>query len=49
MQPLRTEILSYLATHNVMTIASCHENLPWAAAVFYASDGFDLYFLSNPH
>lgn len=31
-----------------MTIASCDGNLPWAAAVFYASDNFDLYFFSNP-
>ena len=45
---LRLEISAYLQTHNVMTIASCHENVPWAAAVFYASDGFDLYFLSSP-
>jgi uncharacterized protein YhbP (UPF0306 family) len=46
--PLRTELLKYLATHNVMTIASSSENVPWASAVFYASAGFVLYFLSNP-
>ncbi len=46
--PLRQEILSYLTTHNVMTIASCDRNVPWAAAVFYANDEFDLYFFSNP-
>ncbi|MBI1956555.1 MAG: pyridoxamine 5'-phosphate oxidase family protein [Acidobacteria bacterium] len=45
---LRRDILKYLKTHNVMTISSCHKNVPWAAAVFYASDGFDLYFFSNP-
>ncbi len=45
---LRRSIRDYLATHNVMTIASCDGNVPWAAAVFYASDGFDLYFFSNP-
>jgi uncharacterized protein YhbP (UPF0306 family) len=45
---LRREMLEYLETHHVMTIASCAKNIPWAAAVFYASDGFDLYFLSNP-
>lgn len=45
---LRLELLDYLATHNVMTIASCDANVPWAAAVFYASDEFVLYFLSNP-
>jgi nitroimidazol reductase NimA-like FMN-containing flavoprotein (pyridoxamine 5'-phosphate oxidase superfamily) len=31
-----------------MTIASCRRSLPWAAAVFYASDGFELYFFSKP-
>ena len=45
---LRRDLLDYLATHNVMTIASCDRNVPWAAAVFYASDEFDLYFFSNP-
>jgi hypothetical protein len=45
---LRRDILGYLASHNVMTIASCDRNVPWAAAVFYASDEFDLYFFSNP-
>ena len=45
---LRRDILDYLAAHNVMTIASCDGNVPWAAAVFYASDEFDLYFFSNP-
>ena len=35
-------ILEYLETHNVMTIASCSQDVPWAAAVFYASDGLDL-------
>lgn len=45
---LRQDILNYLATHNVMTIASCHKNVSWAAAVFYASEGFDLYFFSSP-
>jgi uncharacterized protein YhbP (UPF0306 family) len=45
---LRHDILAYLAAHNVMTIASCDQNVPWAAAVFYASDEFDLYFFSKP-
>ena len=46
---LQRELLEYLQEHYVMTIASCHENVPWAAAVFYASDDFVLYFLSNPN
>ena len=45
---LRRDILEYLETHNVMTIASCVKDVPWAAAVFYASEGLDLYFFSNP-
>ena len=47
-ETIRREILDYLATHHVMTIASCDQNVPWAAAVFYASDEFELYFFSNP-
>jgi uncharacterized protein YhbP (UPF0306 family) len=45
---LHLDLLAYLVAHNVMTIASCDGNVPWAAAVFYASDEFDLYFFSNP-
>jgi len=40
--------LDYLATHRVTTLATHGPSGPWAAAVFYASDGFDLYFLSSP-
>ncbi len=47
-EALRREMLDYLETHNVMTIASCKGNVPWAAAVFYASDEFALYFFSSP-
>ena len=47
-EDLRRRILDYLAAHNSMTIASCQQNVPWASAVFYANDEFDLYFLSNP-
>ncbi|HWP83776.1 MAG TPA: pyridoxamine 5'-phosphate oxidase family protein [Terriglobia bacterium] len=47
-QRLRGELLAYLASHHVMTIASCRRNVPWAAAVFYANDDFLLYFLSHP-
>ena len=31
-----------------MTVATASGGTPWAAAVFYASDGFTLYFLSDP-
>jgi uncharacterized protein YhbP (UPF0306 family) len=42
----RAAALSYLRAHNVMTLATSGTQGLWAAAVFYASDGFDLVFLS---
>jgi hypothetical protein len=42
---LRATIRAYLEAHRVMTVATAG---PWAAAVFYVSDGFDLFFLSSP-
>ena len=42
---MRDEALAYLAAHNVMTLAT---GSVWAAAVFYANEGFDLYFVSSP-
>ena len=44
----RGRALDYLAGHNVMTLATHGPEGPWAAAVFYVSDGFDLYFISSP-
>jgi uncharacterized protein len=43
------EALAYLEQHHVMTLATNGAEGVWAAAVFYASDGFDLYFLSAGH
>lgn len=43
---MRDKALAYLAAHNVMTLAT---QSVWAAAVFYASEGFDLYFVSSPN
>jgi hypothetical protein len=45
---LRTRALDYLRAHTVMTLATQGAEGPWAAAVFYASDGFTLYWLSVP-
>ena len=45
---LRERVLAYLRGHRVMTLATQGPEGPWAAAVFYASDGFTLYFLSAP-
>jgi uncharacterized protein YhbP (UPF0306 family) len=44
----REKVLSYLGTHNVMTLATRGPAGPWAAAVFYANRDFTLYFLSSP-
>ena len=40
--------LHYLRQHHVVTLATSGSDGPWAAAVFYVSDGFTLYFLSSP-
>lgn len=45
----RSEALAYLAGHHVMTLATAGQDGVWAAAVFYASDGFALTFLSAGH
>lgn len=45
---LRVRILDYLKRHNTVTIATCVEGSPWAAAVFYVNRGFVFYFLSDP-
>lgn len=47
-EDLRWQALTYLKTHNVMTLATAGPDGPWAAALFYANDGFDLYWLSDP-
>ena len=44
----RDRALDYLAGHRVMTLATHGPEGPWAAAVFYANDGFNLYFVSSP-
>jgi uncharacterized protein YhbP (UPF0306 family) len=45
---LKQQILDYIESHNTMTLATCQGGSPWAATVFYASDGFRLYFFSAP-
>ncbi len=39
---------AFLESHHVLTLATSGEEGPWAAAVFYASRGFTLWFLSAP-
>ena len=45
---LRETVLKYLEEHYTMTVATAQGGTPWAASVFYANDGFTLYFLSDP-
>jgi hypothetical protein len=45
-EEIRRSALAYLGEHRVMTLATTSSQGPWAAAVFYASREFDLYFLS---
>jgi uncharacterized protein len=45
---LRGRVQRYLREHHVMTLASHGDEGVWAAAVFYANDGFAVYFLSPP-
>ena len=43
---IRRSALAYLESHWVMTLATSGAEGPWAAAVFYASQEFELIFLS---
>ena len=45
---LQQRVSDYLREHNVATLATTGSDGPWASAVFYASDGYTLYFLSSP-
>ncbi len=47
-EELKQQILDYIEHHNTMTLATCQADIPWAATVFYASDGLRLYFFSAP-
>ncbi|MDD2735711.1 MAG: pyridoxamine 5'-phosphate oxidase family protein [Desulfuromonadaceae bacterium] len=41
-------LLRYLQNHHVATLATCCNECPWAAAVFYVNDDVTLFFLSSP-
>jgi hypothetical protein len=45
---LRRRALRYLQEHTTMTLATVGPEGPWAAGLFYVSEEFDLYWLSNP-
>ncbi len=46
---LSRQILTYLATHNTLPLATMGQDGPWAAAhfYFYMDDTFDLHWLSD--
>jgi uncharacterized protein len=44
----KQQVLDYLKGHNTMTLATSAGDVPWAATVFFASDGLRLYFFSAP-
>ena len=48
-ESVRQAARDYLAAHQVMTVATQGPEGIWAAAVFYANNGFDLFFLSAAH
>ena len=45
---LKRQILDYMESHNTMTLGTSAGDAPWAATVFYASEGLRLYFFSSP-
>ncbi len=45
----RSLALTYLAGHQVVTLATATTEDIWAAAVFYVNKNFELYFLSAGH
>ena len=45
---LGQRVYGYMRTCHVATLATIGADGPWAAAVFYVSDGYTLYFLSSP-
>jgi uncharacterized protein len=44
----RARALAYVQAHHVVTLATHGAGGAWAAAVFYANEGFTLYWLSAP-
>lgn len=48
MNALTDRVQRVLREHHVLTLATRDGDAVWAAALFYAHDGLDLYFLSKP-
>lgn len=48
-EELKEYILDYLSKNRRMTLATSHDNIPWAATVLFAYErDFSLYFISVP-
>lgn len=47
-ESLRERVQRVLHEHHVLTLATRDGDAVWAAALFYAHEGLDLYFLSKP-
>ncbi len=48
-EQLQKDVLDYLASHNTLHLATiATDGQPMAATVFFANDGFNLYWLSDP-
>jgi uncharacterized protein YhbP (UPF0306 family) len=45
---LEKTVLEFMDGFTTMTLACAREEQPWAAAVYYARSGFDLFFFSSP-
>ena len=45
---LEKTVISLMDEVTTMTLATCKAESPWAAAVYYARQGFDLVFFSSP-
>jgi len=48
LEDARQRLLAYMRDHITMTLATARDGQPRAATLFYANDGFDLYFISDP-
>jgi uncharacterized protein YhbP (UPF0306 family) len=47
--PLPESLQEYIRSHWTLTLATAHDDRPWAAAVFYVCDArMHLYFVSDP-
>lgn len=47
-EDLRATVVGYLAERYSLTLATQGPEGPWAAGLYFASDGLTLYFLSDP-